>query len=614
MNHLTNEVHYNGASQILAQYQYTVASDGTRLASVETRRESGGNYSTTLIAWTNDALHRLTREASSSTVTALNFTNSYVYDLAGNRLWRTNGATGEVITYSYNTNDQLLVESSTLSGSVTNKYDVNGSLTNRASASESATYVYNLQNRLAGAIINRVESGHTVAITACYTNNYAGLRVRSVASESVDGGGATIQTKVFLFDTKSGNGKVLEELSAVGGWPTVSYTIGSKVLSQSKSGVVSHLLGDGHGSTRLLTGSTGAVTDRYSYDAYGKTLGFNPGVVNQPTTAALYSGEYLDRDLQQYNLQARFYNPSTGRFSAIDPFSPNQLSGANLYAYCGNDPINNSDPSGMYEIDVHQFLTRFLAEKAGFGAQAETIGFQTQQLDAPGDSRSAMINDLPNHYNMEAYHFVSQHRLSELWSSAYFWGKPNGKFFEWSGEYFHALEDTYAHCTGVGDRNWDYYGSVTGLGHGPLGHEPDHTWRDAAKGMKMAEEVYSKLIDFSIVNGSYTPTCPDWSSIAPQVEKFMSFQPNVYKEPHTYYGQTIYVENATFDGYTAKIHQLDTGYNIDQIYADKGVYLKVNGQRPSKTVFGATVGATVGVRAVPTMIGIGIGWSLGLPF
>jgi hypothetical protein len=24
MNHLTNEVHYNGASQVLAQYQYTV--------------------------------------------------------------------------------------------------------------------------------------------------------------------------------------------------------------------------------------------------------------------------------------------------------------------------------------------------------------------------------------------------------------------------------------------------------------------------------------------------------------------------------------------------------------------------------------------------------------
>ena len=54
MNHLTNEVHYSGASQILAQYQYTVASDGTRLASTETRRESGGTYSTTQIAWTNE--------------------------------------------------------------------------------------------------------------------------------------------------------------------------------------------------------------------------------------------------------------------------------------------------------------------------------------------------------------------------------------------------------------------------------------------------------------------------------------------------------------------------------------------------------------------------------
>ena len=33
MNHLTNMVHYNSASQVLASYQYTVASDGTRQAS-----------------------------------------------------------------------------------------------------------------------------------------------------------------------------------------------------------------------------------------------------------------------------------------------------------------------------------------------------------------------------------------------------------------------------------------------------------------------------------------------------------------------------------------------------------------------------------------------------
>jgi len=78
------------------------------------------------------------------------------------------------------------------------------------------------------------------------------------------------------------------------------------------------------------------------------------------------------------------------------------------------------------------------------------------------------------------------------------WGNvlPNSDFDHNVGEYLHALEDTYAHCTGVGHRNWHYYGNITFLGftlwvmaaftgHGHLGHEPDHTWRDVTKGMAM---------------------------------------------------------------------------------------------------------------------------------
>ena len=51
LNQLTNLVHYNGSEQVQAQYQYTVASDGTRLATNETRLEAVGNYSTTGMTW-----------------------------------------------------------------------------------------------------------------------------------------------------------------------------------------------------------------------------------------------------------------------------------------------------------------------------------------------------------------------------------------------------------------------------------------------------------------------------------------------------------------------------------------------------------------------------------
>jgi RHS repeat-associated protein len=338
MNHLTNEVHYNGANQLLAQYQYTVASDGTRLASTETRQESGGTYSTTQIAWTNDALHRLVREASSSTVPALNFTNSYVYDLAGNRLWKTNFSnTGtQVTSCSYNANDQLLVES-TGSTSFTNSYDANGSVTNHSSASEQNVYSYNLEGRLATAAINQQQTNK-------YFYNQSGIRVQEEMSGTVSG------TNIFLNDPQnlSGFSQVLEELPSIGATPTVTYTLGSQVIGQEKSGVISYLMPDGHGSTRLLTGSSGTITDRYSYDAYGNGLDFTATMLNPPTTRLLYTGEQFDLGLQQYYLRARYYNPTVGRFGMQDPVdgTPDDPLNLHKYVYCQNNPVNMHDPSG----------------------------------------------------------------------------------------------------------------------------------------------------------------------------------------------------------------------------------------------------------------------------
>jgi RHS repeat-associated protein len=137
---------------------------------------------------------------------------------------------------------------------------------------------------------------------------------------------------------------VLEELPSVGALPQATYTLGSQIISQEKSGTVLHLLPDGHGSTRSLTDSSGAMVNAITYDGYGNLITSN----GTPQTAYLYTGERFDSDLQQYYLRNREYNPVVGRFSVMDQIdgTPNDPLSLHKYAYCQNDPVDMHDPSG----------------------------------------------------------------------------------------------------------------------------------------------------------------------------------------------------------------------------------------------------------------------------
>lgn len=97
----------------------------------------------------------------------------------------------------------------------------------------------------------------------------------------------------------------------------------------------------------------------YTYNAWGvPTVSYSNGGAS--TTAAKnnlrYRGYFYDADLGMYYLQSRYYDAKVCRFINADGYiSTGQgLLGYNMFAYCGNNPVNRTDHTG--EAWYHWFL------------------------------------------------------------------------------------------------------------------------------------------------------------------------------------------------------------------------------------------------------------------
>src|SRR5439155_8710848 len=105
---------------------------------------------------------------------------------------------------------------------------------------------------------------------------------------------------------------------------------------------------DGHGNVRLLTNTSGTVTDTSQYDAFGMPIASTGTTANNYR----YSGEWLDSSIGLYHLRARYYNLATGRFWARDPVegAPCTPLSYNPYIYASDDPVDQIDPTGDQAI------------------------------------------------------------------------------------------------------------------------------------------------------------------------------------------------------------------------------------------------------------------------
>lgn len=98
------------------------------------------------------------------------------------------------------------------------------------------------------------------------------------------------------------------------------------------------------GSTTLELDATGAVISYEEYHPFGSTAYQAVRSALETPKRYRFSGKERDEETGLYCHDRRYYAPWLARWTSADPAGT--ADGANLYAYCGNNPVALHDPSG----------------------------------------------------------------------------------------------------------------------------------------------------------------------------------------------------------------------------------------------------------------------------
>jgi RHS repeat-associated protein len=93
----------------------------------------------------------------------------------------------------------------------------------------------------------------------------------------------------------------------------------------------------------------GVLQAEYVYSPWGEVISAEGDLAE--VNPLRYRGYYYDSETGFYYLQSRYYDPENHRFINADSYASTDSSDAiacNMFAYCGNNPVLNLDPTGEW--------------------------------------------------------------------------------------------------------------------------------------------------------------------------------------------------------------------------------------------------------------------------
>ena len=328
---------------LMLGYKYTYDANGNISAIYP--NNASGTSSTADQLYTYDNLGQLTKVVDN----AASCTYNYSYDTAGNitsiKSTPTSGtATTKTLTYGDSMwKDRLTkVQVGSTSENITYETAASGYISgNPTSYYNGKHYDFTWQQG------RQLATAKVGGVTTKYTYDMAGVRSSK-----------TVGSTTYYFDTLSG-------LVTRQSWGTKSlyfiyddsnqpYAI-VYMSTPTASPLYYYFVLNQQGDVVGISNAFSKIVVRYTYDPWG-------AVSVGPDTSAcgignlnplLFRSYFYDSETGLYYCQSRYYDPALGRFINADAYASTGQGfiGCNMFAYCVNDPVSNSDPSGYCYYD-----------------------------------------------------------------------------------------------------------------------------------------------------------------------------------------------------------------------------------------------------------------------
>jgi RHS repeat-associated protein len=206
------------------------------------------------------------------------------------------------------------------------EYDQSGNVTKDAT---NKRFVYDAENKQTSFGTNGSSTNG-----GSYFYDGDGRRVKKFVA-------STNETTIFVYNA---SGQLVAE-----------YTINAQAITNPET---RYLTSDTLGSPRIITSQNGEVKERHDYLPFGEELLIarsGQGYGGEDKVRKKFTGYEKDEETELDFAQARYYSSQHGRFTTSDPLleSGDRLIPQtwNRYVYTTNNPVNYTDPLGLFVCD-----------------------------------------------------------------------------------------------------------------------------------------------------------------------------------------------------------------------------------------------------------------------